>query len=432
MLKITNIFNIYPPYCRKTKMIIAVLLWCALASCVVVNWTTSSLPQERRRSHGTGGTQQNNNDQDDLNNVMLPLQINKAPSKAETAYGYVVVESFGRATVRHHLSDYLALQWWAGKNKLKIVTLWVVRSALITPLKNWLPNGKRRDLLPLRTFYDVDTWTKQAVTKGAAQMSELTEFFSSAPRNVIVAHLNKTCHDFTSQSWTADYTEMKRKGFIITKELCIASTVEPLVLLNNLSNILKTSPYPITLLLNEWWLSIKKLPHAHSCRKYSKDLTIIPPSKGVMEDASKYIKRYLDGKRHIAVVVGEPATRSKNFPACLERTLTFLHTMRGKNKNSIPFIAVQDQGVDSSINFRTFFKAVYHRTLTLEEWKMQIRTASTIDNKDYRALIQQVVSWRGTCLLVAGEGDYEQYMIQQYVASRQDISCLVTIRHCLV
>ena len=415
-------------------MLLAVLLGCALFAVLNLMAGGRPAPQRANRHHSMGGRQlqmmTRDEPREELNNLMLPLQLARPPANAEIAASYIVVETFSRATVRNHLDDLLLLQCWAGKRNTKMVTPWVQKSELVTPLTDWLPRGGQ--LLPIETFYDVNAWSKEAESRGAAELSDLSDFFSLAPKDVAIIHFKPTCHQFVSnQSWTMDYTQLKGNGFTITTELCVPSiSLTPSSALDELSKIMTTLPNPITLLMKDWGTIPSKM--SHSCTKYTKDLTIIPPSKRVTEDANKYINSYLRGGRHISVVVGRTAARAKSFPACIERTLTTLHVMRGQNITRKPFLTVQDHDINNSLNFHMFFKAVYHRTLTLPQWNKQLQAAGSIDNVEYKTLVQQVVSWSGGCLVLAGRSDQEQYLIQHYHKSVSGrYSCFASIKQCL-
>ena len=389
--------------------------------------------QQATRHHSMPGGRQlqmmtMDESKEELNSLVLPLQLARPPANAEIAASYIVVETFSRATVRHHLDDLLLLQCWAGKRNMKMVTPWVQKSELVTPLTDWLPRGGQ--LLPMETFYDVNTWNKEAESRGAAELSDLSDFFSLAPKDVAVIHFKPTCHKFVSnQSWTIDYTQLRGNGFTITTELCIPSiSLTPSAALDKLSKIMTTLPRPVTLVMKDWGTIPSR--KSHSCSMYTKDLTIIPPSKRVTEDASKYINTHLRGGGHVSVIVGATAARVKSFPACLERTLTTLHVMRGRNITRTPFLTVQDHDINSLLNFHMFFKAVYHRTLTLPQWNKQLQAAGSIDNAEYKALVQQVVSWRGSCLVLAGGSD--RYLIQHYHNTvRGRYSCFASIEQCL-
>lgn len=392
---------------------------------------SASLPAEktnRKRMHTAGERHL----QMTADNTFLFQTANKRPSVAAKV-GYVVAESYSNTRVTHSLGDVLLLQCWVGMSHMKMVTPVVQGTALVTPVKDKVVDDQ---IIPLAEFYDMDEWKDYATKNQAGEMVDISDFLAEGPRSVVVMNLLANCSDQATKTHTElDYSILQNQGFVFTKEICVTTKqLSAAQLLDKLSEVYNSVDGPATLLLREWGVRKNhKLPKDHQCKSYANTMTSIRPSKKVLSDSTRYIDKYYNGGDYISVVLSSEATKVKNFPLCLERSLTFLHIVQGQQKPSSIFLTVQGRNIETLLNFQVFFRALFHENNTLSNWGQQIRGMSSLDHQEYQALVQQVISWRAGCMIVAGGGSYQRYLIQKYqerISQNGQTKCLVAVRQC--
>ena len=359
----------------------------------------------------------------------FPSQLVTPPTEPPEQ-GYVIVERLDK-TPLDAVPELLNIQCWAEAMKMQVVKPSLRNNSLISPLASRPPPNH----LKYEDLYNFDLWPLnkdygKPITLDDIDLNEITDaiIVDVGPEYSQVSASLQNCI-------SPDYRQHSHLGLSMAQELCFNSRQATTQILEEIGNFVSflqaQHPAKVVIIIRRWPGDKRQgMTQCNNDPDVRNIINTIAPSSSVLRDANTFVETRFPGK-FLAVVITSEIRQSHSLSSCLERTLTSLHGLKMANNTTNTFLTLQTkkaQRIGDTLQFRTFFKALYHKTHQLERWREEIGSASTIKEETYETLVAQVVASKAECLITASNHHLPDYL--RYHLHHHPSPCIINVPEC--
>lgn len=352
----------------------------------------------------------------------------------------------------------LSLQCWANRiASMAVVEPFLKKSYLQSPTTQ-----REASSLRFSDIYDINHWNSLSWRNRYAPLITWEEFLERAPRNLITVDIKYGAvhqlpltdkrlymQDCSIKSyWTSMASFLQKKhNFHVIRKICINFSHDKEFSFDEFrAEIFKDhTPSTTTVLFNQWrGLGNKRIQVRDSgCGKITANVEA-EPSKRVIEDAEKYIARYLGTYDYIAILARMEKVKMADgkelkVTSCFQQTLKYWDKMAQKN---VTFLSadVGRYGSDSLRHakddltgvFQEFFDAIYGSKWTVSQWERTFVSVSGLSDPGYIGMLQKVLASRAKCVLFVGGGSFQRSALHLY-HKRHSVNnwCINSVTGCM-
>ena len=381
--------------------------------------------------------------------------------------GYVLCLTYREQQTKAAFSMY-SLQCWAKTLLVNIVEPFLHDSRLVVPL-----DASQNAMPAFSDLFSLRHWDILTTKMGFAPLAPWRQFLSSAPREVVVVHLQykagsngKGSHLAISTDYKEGCTERRdfdqkldylaRYGFRVVREVCVNfEHGDEISLLQFNTHVLGPyHPRDVSIVMNEWrgFSQInngKRVLINNACwqRDVSKSSLYLLPSPHVYCEANNYKKLYLGGGHdYISVIIRTEKVRlsvdsEPEFQECLERTLKLLRSVQKTRKLKSTFLSMDIGKYGSTSNasnfkqfdYSDFISGIYGEGASVGMWEDTFERVSSTREAGYIALLQKVLVAEAHCLIVVGGGSFQQHavLLHRMASKRRGlVPCVHVLKAC--
>lgn len=462
------------------RCVVAVLLSTLLLSTLFLAWPPSYPPatlhqtsSDSRRSLARNETLPHGllaaNSSRQLASCEMNRLLGQVDRRNSKRTGYVLCLTYREQQTRAAFSMY-SLQCWAKTLLVNIVEPFLHDSRLVVPL-----DGSQSAMPAFSDLFSLGQWDVLTTRLGFAPLAPWRQFLSSAPREVVVVHLQYKTASTAKGSHLAmstDYKEgcrstekrdlgqkldyLTRYGFRVVREVCVNfEHGDEITLLQFNTHVLGPyHPRDVSIVMNEWrgFSPVdngKRVLISNACWQHdeSKSSLYLRPSPHVYCEASNYKKMYLGGGHdYISVIIRTEKVRlsvnsEQEFQECLEKTLNLLKSVQKTTKLKTTFLSMDigkygsssDASSFKQFNYSNFISGVYGEAASVEMWEETFERVSATREAGYIALLQKVLVAEAHCLVVVGGGSFQKHAVLLHrMASKRrgQAPCVHVLRAC--
>ncbi len=417
----------------------------------------------------------------------IQYDADKPEARRYSEFGYILASHYSDQMTGASL-NLLSLQCWAStvSQKLRVVEPFLLPGGskfgvtLAAKKQQDTPESATVNSVKLRDMLDIDSWEEETNKMGYTPLISWNQFLKLAPPNLIA--VRRRCVD--DKSWKCRYSEMKFNSsvvefskshrfrvvqFVYVQQRTYSSmefrnliygkhnVSSTIVLFNNWGGIY-SSPEPRSFRIG--------IPEAKGCHRHSFVSFPFRLSQQIQQDSEQYLERYLPGAKeqgYVSVMFrSERFALRHGFPHitsmeqktsllanCVKGISTHVNNLKRQFGMEAVFLAMDCRKQGSKIFRRqtgpgytmnkdlfdkvafTLFQSLFGNNSSLKKWDESFDAISTFKSAGYLAQLQKYLAARGTCLLTAGGGGFQQSTIKLYNESHwQSLHCAMEIPQC--
>ena len=377
-------------------------------------------------------------------NHMKTKEDDEQMIQAESQVIYLMVLRYG-GQQGSGVSGITSIQCWAGNIGLPIR---IVEPVISTTEIVFSLRAESTEFMEFSEYFDLEYFNNASRAAGYAEVVPRKTFLEANSKNVVIIIITRK--DRTNDpiiNWARNsthpcyngshYLEFKEAGYCIVEATSINLTS-----LTSTARILldKWSHLRVTLVVVRWMAPYTTVPECE--QKYRATKFQLRPSKRLLNDASRYIEKYIGnaGTTYTAImlrlehtaILAEKRPHQYSIQGCLRQVdATFKKIGKGP-WSKIPMIAA-DIGNYGSNSFKwavrykarlkeginltqsTILKLLNNR-LTLQQWEESfVWAAGGVTNGAYIAALQRTIASQAKCLVLMGGGSFQDLALQDYV-----------------
>lgn len=363
-------------------------------------------------------------DTDLRNREAFPSQLVTPPTEPPEQ-GYVIVERLDK-TPLDAMPELLNVQCWAEAMKMQVVQPFLKNNTLVSPLEAIpLPNH-----LKYESLYDFDLWP---LDREYGKPIALDDIDLKDITDAIIVDVAPEYSQASTSSQNCIPSEYRHLGLRVAQELCFSSRQSTAQILEEVGNFVgflhrQYQAGKVVVIIRRW--PGDKEQDMQQCSNDPDVRSIIgtiSPSGSILRDTDAFVEAHFPGK-FLAVVLTSEVRRLHSLSSCLERMLTSLHGLKVAKNVTSTFLMLQGkraQSIGNTLQFKTFFKALYHKTYQLEKWRTEVSRASALREETYEALLAQVIASRAECLVTAST-----HHLPDYLRHHRRQPCVINVPEC--
>ena len=374
------------------------------------------------------------------------------PSSSPTK-GYAVAVSFWDQQT-FSTGNLLSLQCWATHVGMLVPEPFMIESRFKAPLEAKYQNTKE-DMFRLSDLYNLSYWNAMSKKWGFAPLATWEQFLNDAPRHVILVDLKPfTRKECSLSSLEENYLLFfKQKGFDIVRRVCFEPKPRIRLSVEEFTHQVFQSylPSSVIVVFQEWSLhttnSIITFDTIH-CPYGWGGFAVIEPSNGIKQNMNKYISRHLDGGNYITVLVrlewlimNHITQLKERVRTCLQKTMNYTRSIQFQTGVQSVFLGT-DVGKYGSRSLQelhyidhkfihdqveSFIKSLYGNSSSLGVWEETFERITNNSNAGYIGFLQKVISARGKCILLVGNGTFHKHALALYKALHRGHLCFAVV-----
>lgn len=341
----------------------------------------------------------------------------------------------------YSVGNILSLQVWAAWLGVHTVEPFLVGTKFGFPLGDhdaFHSNGTV-SYLRMSDVYDIDDWNV-ASSKVNLKVSPLIPwdyFLRTASRDVIyveVVHFRSCSLGQEIASYNKTLTAL---GFNLLRAHCLVFKSKTLS--GTQAEIYgDLSPHKVTVIFSVW----RQLNIAPLIVVSGLNVRLpLKPSRRILSDADRYVTKYLPSNdAYVGILVraewlimnrGYIERRKQFLKNCLKNGTDWLHAIMNQTHLSSVFVGM-DIGRYGSTTLKdltqsyvlklseNFLQTAYKTSeMNITNWEKTFQGISQSEVPGYVAFLQKTIATRGKCLLLVGDGSFQNHALKSYVGQHQ-------------
>lgn len=400
---------------------------------------------------------------------MANYQIEKT-RKGTGELGYIFVTSYCDQMTGASV-NVLSLQCWAStiSSQVRTVEPFLVEGSNFGVTLAGPQDAGDINSVMLRDILDLRSWDEQANMRGYAPIVSWTEFLKQAPRDLILVTYSMKGMKYINQNYKSLLTFVEQNNFRIVrhvremKESYSAEQFRTFVYGN-------LTPHHVVVLFGSWGGISGALDKSYrvsitdvkSCNRNQFASFLYHPSEHIKQDSQRYLEKYMPQAirgGYISVMfrserfalnhnfdkdTSSSDTKLSMFTLCVNGISKHVDklkvrfgiesiflTLDCRKQGSKYFRNPVHVGAENGL-FDTVATMLYQKLYgnsSLEEWDESFDKITSFSTAGYVAQLQKYLAARGTCLLIAGGGSFQNSAKKLYLRTHKT-DCTFTIPEC--